>query len=58
MNCAHNALVVGSSPTATTSYAGMAELADALDLGSSGVTHRSSILLARTKKIMFDKTRN
>ena len=27
----------------------MAELADALDLGSSGVTHRSSSLLSRTK---------
>ena len=29
----------------------MAELADALDLGSSGATHRSSILLTPTKII-------
>ena len=31
--------------------AGMAKLVDALDLGSSGATHRSSSLLTRTKKI-------
>lgn len=31
--------------------AGMAKLVDALDLGSSGATHRSSILLTRTKFI-------
>ena len=29
--------------------AGMAKLVDALDLGSSGATHRSSSLLTRTK---------
>ena len=29
-------------------YAGMAKLVDALDLGSSGATHRSSTLLTRT----------
>lgn len=48
-------MVVGSSPTATTRYAGVAELADALDLGSSGVIHRSSSLLARTIKIIVVK---
>lgn len=30
-------------------FAGMAKLVDALDLGSSGATHRSSSLLTRTK---------
>ena len=31
-------------------HAGMAELADALDLGSSGCIHASSSLVTRTKK--------
>ena len=30
-------------------FGGMAELADALDLGSSGATHKSSSLFTRTK---------
>ena len=33
------------------SFAGMAKLVDALDLGSSGATHKSSILFTRTKKL-------
>ena len=33
-------------------HAGMAELADALDLGSSGCIHASSSLVTRTKKNM------
>ena len=32
-------------------FAGMAKLVDALDLGSSGETHKSSSLFTRTKKI-------
>ena len=32
-------------------FAGMAKLVDALDLGSSGATHKSSSLFTRTKKI-------
>ena len=31
----------------------MAKLVDALDLGSSGATHRSSTLLTRTNLIMY-----
>ena len=33
--------------------AGMAKLVDALDLGSSGATHRSSSLLTRTIDLIF-----
>ena len=32
--------------------AGMAKLVDALDLGSSGATHRSSSLLTRTRSLV------
>ena len=32
------------------SFAGMAKLVDALDLGSSGATHKSSSLFTRTTK--------
>ena len=31
----------------------MAELADALDLGSSGATHKSSILFTRTMNLLY-----
>ena len=37
--------------------AGMAKLVDALDLGSSGATHRSSSLLTRTRNSQQNKKR-
>ena len=47
---AHNRTVVGSSPTGSTIFAGMAELADALDLGSSAARLAGSTPVTRTSE--------
>ena len=48
---AHNRAVIGSSPMGSTIiFAGMAELVDALDLGSSGLGRVGSSPIRRTDK--------